>query len=375
MKSLIVGWYGHGNIGDELLSIAAYKIFQDAFGTPPIIASVNPEITSNNLSELIPDATAKIVRWPVSASPKNLMSTSFIKTFSSIIESSCVAIGGGGMLSDWKGSKVHRWLEFISFCKKLGKKTILLGIGAGPFFDSAIASRIGNIINNDVDLIIARDEMSKTYLKEEAGVTNRIEVLPDLVYYLRDIIKRNAEKKDLLVANFVPFPDLSSGYEKGIIEFLEDATQDRVVELLPFHYSDWKFHKKVSEKVKSSNLRVLPLEDIKNTIEILSSAEVAVLTRFHSIILGSLMGIPMVPLIYHHKSAELTHSLGIDEYSIDIGDGSQWKNNIPSLSDYQSRMEQVKHNLKEISSDMITMSDKQLTESRKYVLELRKISK
>ncbi|MFX1578940.1 MAG: polysaccharide pyruvyl transferase family protein [Promethearchaeota archaeon] len=373
MRSFVVGWYGHGNIGDELLSVSAYKILQDAFGQPPIIASVNPKITSNSLSEIIPNHSAKIVRWPASMQPKDLMSKSLIRTFSAVVGSGFVAIGGGGMFSDWKGSKVHRWLEFISLCKKLRKKTILMGIGAGPFFDKAIAHRVGNIINRDVNLIIARDSMSRKYLEEQAGVTKEIKILPDLAFYLYDVIRGSPERREVLVANFVPFSDLPSSYEQGIIDFLTDITRDNIVELLPFHHSDWQFHKRLSEKIKSSNLQPLPLQNINAIIEKLSSAKVAILTRFHAIILGALLETPFVPLIYHHKSSELSHKLGLDDFLIDIGDGTQWKNHIPSASDYHTSLEQVRGKLDEISKNLKAMSEKQLINSRKYPKQLREI--
>jgi polysaccharide pyruvyl transferase WcaK-like protein len=373
LKSFVVGWYGHGNIGDELLSVSAYKIFRDAFKQHPTLASVDPQVTSKTVTDLLPESPVKCVRWPASMSPKDLMSASFIRTFSSVVESGCAAIGGGGMFSDWKGSKVHRWLEFISLCKKLGKKTVLLGIGAGPFFDGSVARRVGTIINNDVDLIIARDDMSKKYLEEQARVTKEIKVLPDLVFYLHDILKPALRKSDVIVANFIPFPDLSHDYEQGIINFLEDVTRERVVELLPFHQSDWRFHKKLSKQVKSSNLRSLPLQSIKGTIDILSSADAAVLTRFHSIILGAMLETPVVPLVYHHKSAELLRRLGIDKYAIDVGDGSQWKDSIPSVSDYCEQLEHVKKNWYNSIANLKSMSEKQSIESRKYVAALREI--
>jgi len=373
LRSLIVGWYGHGNIGDELLSVAAYKILGDAFGRPPIIASVNPTITSDSLSELIPDETTKIVRWPASMQPRDLMSKSFIRTISAVVESGCVVIGGGGMFSDWRGSKVHRWLEFISICKKLGKKTVLMGIGAGPFFNKAIAQRIGNIINKDVDLIIARDTMSKKYLEEQAGVTKEVELLPDLVFYLRDVIGNRPRKRERIVANFVPFPDLADGYSQGIIEFLEDAAKNNIVELLPFHHSDWQFHRKLAEKVRSSNIRPLPLQNINATIEKLSLAKVAILTRYHAMVLGSLLETPFVPLIYHHKSAELLHKLGVDDCLIDVGNGSQWKRSIPSFKDYHDSFECVNNKLDEISLKLRVISEQQLITSKKYVELLRQL--
>ncbi len=374
MRTLVVGWYGHGNIGDELLSVASYKIIKDAFGQPPVIASINPEVTSQSIRELISGEHPKIVKWVDSLSPRSLASIGVIGTIANIIKSECVCIGGGGMLSDWKGSKVHRWLEFISLCKKLGKKTILLGIGAGPFFDKAIAERIGTIINNDVDLIITRDNESKQHLEENAGVNKPISVITDLTFYLTDIIRRTSNRDESLVANFVQFSDFPKNYVENIIDFLREASRDRIVKLLPFHDSDLRFQHKLVQETSSENLQMLPLGTADSIIDVLNSCKMAILTRYHSIILGSILSTPFVPLVYHHKSAELVRFLEVDEYSIDIGDGSQWKKNIPSYLDYLNALKLVENNRKDISNIITANVNKQMDSSKRFVRKLREFS-
>ncbi|TFH00873.1 MAG: polysaccharide pyruvyl transferase family protein, partial [Candidatus Thorarchaeota archaeon] len=315
LRTLVVGWYGHGNIGDELLSIASYKILKDAFGHPPVIASVNPQVSVHSIQEMISGANPKIVQWPESMGLQSLASLGVIRTLANIMASESVCIGGGGMLSDWKGSKVHRWLEFISLCKKIGKKTALLGIGAGPFFDKTIADRIGTIINNDVDLIITRDHESKRYLIEDAGVNKQISVITDLAFYLTDIVRRKSNKNDSLVGNFVPFSDLSSEYVENIVTFLQKASQNRIVKLLPFHESDLRFHQMLEQRTGSSNVQALPLGSTTSVIDTLNSCKTAILTRFHAIVLGAILGIPLVPLVYHHKSSELVRVMELTDYS------------------------------------------------------------
>jgi polysaccharide pyruvyl transferase WcaK-like protein len=374
VKSFVTGWYGYGNIGDELLSVSAYKMFLDAFGVPPTMASVNPEITAENITAMIPEATPRVARWPRSAKLKDMASAGIIRTSAAIMGADCVAIGGGGMLSDWKGSKVHRWLDFISLCKKLGKRTILAGIGAGPFFDKTIAERIGKTINNDVDLIIARDAASKAYLERDAGVTREIELSVDLVFYIWEAIRENQSmKRDVVAANFVPFQDLGNQYEDNIVALLKETTRERTVELVPFHTSDLEFHEQISQRVDSPNLRALPLKNIKETIQILSASEVALLTRFHSIILGAMLGVPMVPVVYHHKSAELVSKMQMDRFAVDIGDGTQWKSNIPTPSDLQRRLEQVMVNAKTISSQLTAVAQEQHRKASEYVEKLRSV--
>lgn len=371
MRTLVVGWYGHGNIGDELLSIASYKILKDAFGHPPVIASVNPQVSVQSIQEMISGATPKIVQWPESMEIRSLASLSVIRTVANIIASECVCIGGGGMLSDWKGSKVHRWLEFISLCKKIGKKTALLGIGAGPFFDKTITDRIGTIINNDVDLIITRDHESKRYLIEDAGVNKQISVITDLAFYLTDIVRREPNKNDSLVVNFVPFTDLSNKYVDNIVTFLQKASQDRIVKLLPFHESDLIFHQMLYQRTGSKNVQALPLSSTASVIDTLNSCKTAILTRFHAIVLGTILGLPLVPLVYHHKSSELVRVMELTDYSIDIGDGSQWKKNIPLPTEYLETLSLVEDQRNTISNNITAISNKQLIRSRSYVRKLR----
>ena len=373
MRTLTVGWYGHGNIGDELLSIASFKILQDAFGQSPVIASVNPRTTAQSIQGLLPDAEPKIVTWPESLGLKSFASLSLLRTIGNVMTTDLVCIGGGGMLSDWKGSKVHRWLEFISLCKRIGKKTALLGIGAGPFFDKSIAERIGTIIDKDVDLIITRDLESKRYLEEDAGVTKQITVLTDLVFYLTDIIRHESIRDDSIVANFIPFSDLSKSYIENIVTFLRAISKDKVVKLLPFHESDLEFNRMLRQQVKTENLQVLPLQSSDGVIETLNSCDTAILTRYHSIVLCTILGVPFIPLVYHHKSAELVHIVGLDEYALNIGDGSQWKRGIPSSQEYLDSINRIQDRRNIILNEISRASNRQLAESRQYVRHLRKL--
>ena len=375
MRALTVGWYGHGNIGDELLSIASFKILQDAFGRSPVIASVNPRTTAQSIQGLLPDAEPKIVSWPESLGLKSLASLGILRTIGNVLTTDLVCIGGGGMLSDWKGSKVHRWLEFISLCKRLGKKTALLGLGAGPFFDKSIAERIGSIINNDVDLIITRDLESKRYLEEDAGVTKQITVLTDLVFYLTDIIKHESSRDDSIVANFIPFSDLSKSYIENIVMFLRAISRDKVVRLLPFHESDLEFNRMLYQQVKTENLQVLPLQSSAGVIETLNSCDMAILTRYHSIILCTILGVPFVPLVYHHKSAELVHIVGLDDYALNIGDGSQWKKGIPSSQEYLDSINRIQDRQDTIIKTINLASNRQRTKSKQYVRHLKDLPK
>ena len=373
MRTMILGWYGHGNIGDELLSVAAFKIIKDAFGLPPVVASVNPRTTAHSIQELIPDADLNIVSWPESFSLKHLASIGNVKTVANIVASDCVCIGGGGMLSDWKGSKVHRWLEVISLCKRLGKKTALIGIGAGPFFDKSIAERIGTIIDNDVDLIITRDLESKRYLEEEAGVTKQITVLTDLVYYLTDIIRHKSNRDESVVVNFIPFSDLSENYIENIVSFLQNISKDKAVKLLPFHESDLTFNRMLHQRVNSENLELLPLHSSAGVIKTLNSCDMAILSRYHSIILSTILGIPFVPLVYHHKSAELVRIMGLDDYVLNIGDGSQWKRGIPSSKEYFDAMTRTLDRRDTILKTINAKSNEELAKSRQYLHALRKL--
>jgi hypothetical protein len=65
----------------------------------------------------------------------------------------------------------------------------------------------------------------------------------------------------------------------------------------------------------------------------------------------------------------------LDDYSIDVGDGSQWKRNIPSSLEYLETLNRVEEQRNAISNNITAISNRQLIQSRRYVKKLRELPK
>jgi len=329
-RIFVLGWYGAKNIGDDLIGISIAKLLDDAIDSHVYFSSYNPVYTTNIFRQL-KLSNAKGVRylpWGGLGLLRALVSCSFYKSLFVFCRCDMFILGGGGFLSDWRGGKYGGWLFWLKAAKKLGKNTLCLGIGAGPFFQDTTRKQIGNSLNSFANNIFVRDVISKENLINCGILADDIEVIPDPVHYLLDIIpKQNIKtiKRKKIGINalniFQDSPGLTKQLKKEWCDFLDFLVQEGDVHVFYMEKQD-------SEFVKSLNYPNINFIRYNNPLEFLkylSEMSYCVGTRFHFILCCLLLEIPVLPIMYHHKHYCLVKSFSLLQYSLDLGDNSQWK--------------------------------------------------
>ncbi|MEM2141682.1 MAG: polysaccharide pyruvyl transferase family protein [Candidatus Thorarchaeota archaeon] len=370
MRSFVLGFYGHGNVGDELLSRAAAQIMYDALHSQVVVATVSSPVTRSVFQDMPAASHVRFTRWPGSVSVQNVVHPGLLRTARRLLDSDLIVMGGGGILSDWEGSRVDRWLRVMRAARRLGKTTVLLGIGAGPFFDGKIVRTIREILNNYIDLIVVRDLTSSRYLLETVGVTGKIHILPDLVYYLQELSSWAVGARNMVVMNMVPFfqgTELYDVYVEELAKFARWLSASTRVWLLPLHRSDALFQHRVAELADSARITELPLMSPIQTVRAFSAADVVIGTRFHSLVIASMLGKLVQPIVYHHKSRDLAGRLGLQDYLVHVGDGSQWVNNLPSCCEYSERFQMLVEHRNEVLDSVRRGALTMRHEARRYV--------
>jgi len=208
LKILLGGYYGFGNLGDELILSVIVKELRQRFPNADLkILSADPAETE--LNHLVP----AVNRWnPLSV-------------FLSILRSDFFFLGGGGLFQDTtSGRSLMYYLLLILAGSLAGKKVILLSVGIESVQNNFLRKLTRVILSLPGVSISVRDEASKMIL-EEMGLTKKpIEVKADPVFAYEYSKPAPHEQDKPAKVLFIPrFPQPEEGL--AIFEKIEEKLQ------------------------------------------------------------------------------------------------------------------------------------------------------
>lgn len=247
-------------------------------------------------------------------------------------------MGGGGFLSDWQKEVPLGWLKQLLIAKLFGKKTMLYGIGAGPFITKKGKLITKVIINKFADKVTVRDELSKDWLEKCGIKENKIVVTGDQAILMKKVYDSNliefklpSDKNNIgvIVAPYLKGRNKEryKSLKKSLITFLKTATSDsnNNVILIPFQSGeDLEYCFELQKEVKG-NINIIDIPgDHLLVNNLLEKLDILISLRLHGNILAANMNIPFIPIIYHHKTYEFLRKLGWNHYC-EFGDGINWR--------------------------------------------------
>ena len=146
-KTLIIGYFGFDNFGDEaLLHCLVKDLIKAGFKRENITA-----LSNNTTLTLTKHNITSINRW------------SFIEVFNKLIENNIV-IFTGGLFQDVTSFQSFIYYSLILFIAKITRKQIVFyGIGLGPF-KRKITGLLFNYIVKNIPFISTRDQISASLL-------------------------------------------------------------------------------------------------------------------------------------------------------------------------------------------------------------------
>lgn len=292
VKLLITGYYGFGNLGDELILSSMLKELKDF------------EITVLYHRPGIRDQGSGI---------REIERNSLFKVMREVSKTDLLISGGGGLFQDTTSFfSLLYYLGIIALALILKKPVILYGVGIGPL-RRKISRRLVKITLNRVLVIMVRDRYSLNLLKELAIDKPEIYLTADPVLSLEPpLIRGQGSKRCGLRVAFCLRQ--WKGLEERAIEAIEQAgnwlTENLKAEvvLLPFQPSlDLKLCSKVKEKIKGAAL-IEPSKE--EALEIISGFDLLVGMRLHSLILAAIAEVPMLGLGYDLKVNSFLEEIG-----------------------------------------------------------------
>lgn len=181
----IFGYYGQGNAGDEAILSALVAGIKKANPLAHIgVYSANPRETSSLHSV----NTYSFFGTDLKSFIKGLLRrtrVTYIKSIHNFYRTNTVIIGGGGLFFDTPETNkwIFGYINLINNAKAKDKKVVLMGISVGPLHHKSSETAIADAFMK-CDLISVRDDSSKSLLIKCGVSSEKIHVIPDLVFTL-----------------------------------------------------------------------------------------------------------------------------------------------------------------------------------------------
>ena len=382
MKKIIMACGdGSFNLGDEAV-IASFlrniKLLDKDIEV--VVFSCNPEKTK----KMHGIESIKLEMSPLSLL-KNL--PKIVKEFRSM---DLLVWGGGNLITDAPSQLYTPFHLFKIFLAKLMKKKVAVyAIGVGQVKSDFTKFIVKKALTR-VDLITLRDEESRNILKK-LGIKKKMYSEVDPAFDLKPAEKKKAieiinsyriDEKNLMIAfvprrvfhrkqgNIIPvkyrvkFGLINKEKKAKFVKLKETLAKaaDYLVERLDANIifipmqmleeqqqQDEKISNEIINKMKHKE-KAFVINSYNHKVQELKAVyglmDLVVGIRFHAIVLGAGMGVPVVSLPYSQKGKRLTKMLGLEKYSIPIED-VEYKNLVENIEKVLSDKNDIKMNLKE----------------------------
>ena len=324
MKTLLVGYYGYHNTGDDVLLIKTRELVEEKTSSK-IIWILSP--TYNHY----PNA---INRWNLFAILKALF---FVDL---------VVLGGGGLLQNKTSSlSLFYYLSIILFTLVVRKKIVLLAQGIGPIKGKLSIFFVKWILRY-VHKISIRSQESGYYL----NLNSRVKITSDLAFY-------KAKKYCLDLAGS------SNNVGINICKFNCDLTTQLLKNELAsssFNVSGLSFcssvDKQILEKSGFNTFDITVIDSTNYYNQSLLQYKFLVLMRYHACIWAILQGIPFIAIAYDEKVSHLAQwvkqpVLTLDEFCLEESRNRVITNLTRNLLFYQDNIMNNRDSLIQLSQN------------------------
>lgn len=310
-KALICGFYGNYNLGDEAMLA----------GMINLLRKQQDDLSFTVFSDDPQDTQARYGVQSVHRLQRNQRIQRLLKMF----QSSYFVLGGGDLLRDAvQYSIVPLWLHPLQQAIKLRRRTLVIGISVGEIWKPESKVLIPKVLNQ-VDFLAVRDAQSKTKL-EELGVRNTIYVMSDLA--LQAIPETSSQSirspnQPLQVGISVRHlsgrgqsvdVDISLVLQKEMAAIADCLVEQygATVHFLPFRTYQYSYHPTDDDYVSILNVLRYSrysekfvvhryFESLQDLNKLISSLDLMIGMRLHSLILSAGLGVPIIAAEYDPK--------------------------------------------------------------------------
>ena len=302
-RILVLGYYGFGNFGDEL-----------------ILSAVQDELASIDCEAAFAVRRPAQYATPACARHTYVDRQDIGAMRDALRASDCVMLGGGGLIQDitsWRSSVYYLGIPFLAGAGR--KSVISYAQGVGPVTRFWTRQAVHRIFDR-MALIDVRDTESRDLLLA-CGVHKRnIHVSCDAgLSYLVALHRARfpQDRREPVIAACVN-PRFGWTAEKtaSFLDCLASHYAARVSLVVLFPAADLDFTREVQRRLLSSSDTIVS-PNAQDLLRLCDSACMTVAGRYHMAVAGVASGSPMIALAYDPKLLHLADALGFEAVAPD----------------------------------------------------------
>lgn len=297
MKILIAGYYGFGNLGDELILSCILSQLRDRYKTPGVcVLSSNPTETSCT------HRVSAVSRWNPFVVLYQLWKADF------------VVVGGGGLLQNQTSQRsLLYYLGIVGLARLLGAPVVLYALGVESLNGERVKRIVSWLFRSPLVTITVRDEASARILIEAGIPVQKIHVTADPVFSKTLDASPNARYVShlpsvLLIPRF-PCPPAGRTVFAILGRILKDQKKMNVRGLLFQPQMETPFLSSFNGEAILSEQDFLSGLTWDEMVSEVPKFDWVISARFHGLVLAALVGRPFIGVGDENKVGRLCHLL------------------------------------------------------------------
>jgi len=322
-----MGYYGGGNLGDELILGTILRILQGTIKRSNItVISVNPAFTSSH---------------------NGVEAISFrekIRMIKILLTTRLFILGGGGLLKPQAARYFSLWLILF---KLFGSKTLMLSLGTEFSNLFGLLDKIMIILaSHFTDIISVRDRETAKFLKS-LGIKKRVHLTSDLTFLLYktinklikdfDIKKPREEQYVILclrefrytgkIWHYVQQKFDLANFKKAIINLCEYLIKDRSMNICFFVTqvgveTDGNITQEIIKEINDTSKVSIVNSTIsfERIIRLFNASSCVISMRLHPLIIAVMTGTPILGIAYSDKIKSFLVLNGFEHFLFELND-------------------------------------------------------
>ncbi len=325
---VICGFYGNHNLGDDAM----------LHGMINLLRKQQHDLSFTVFSNDPQDTQSRYYVQSVHRYKQDVKIQRLLK----ILESRYFVLGGGDLLRDsLQHTVAPKWLRFLQQALKFRRRTLVIGISVGEIWKPETKVLIPKVLNK-VDFLAVRDIQSKNKL-EELGVCNSIHVMSDLALQaIPETLSQSIRPANQPLQIGISVRHLSGrgisvdvdvyhSLEKEIAALADFLVEKygAIVHFLPFRTYENSYHHTDDDYVSILSLLRYSrhsaqfvvhryFKSLENLNTLISSLDLMIGMRLHSLILSAGLGVPIIAAEYDPKVHGFMEEIGQPELSIPL---------------------------------------------------------
>jgi polysaccharide pyruvyl transferase CsaB len=327
-KIVIQGWYGNGNLGDEIiLECMLSELRSHLPGASFVVISDNPEDTKR--------------RHGVESIARGGGIMPRLRRLRTLANADLFILGGGELLKQFGPSDVSilTWLGPLELAHEMGVRTMTYAVGVSDML-SARAEAVMKDILTKTDEVLVRDQQSLDVLRRVGIAKARLTADPALLFpELHPNERGHASSEEMKISlfvnkwlvtrNVVPDSESWERFKKRVAECVDSLIEVHKanVRFIPMQVAN------VEEDDRAVAHEIAGLARNRNLIEVrdsevsalellplISESNVVIGMRLHSLILAAALGVPALAIEYQSKVRRFSYSIGASDWIVGVTD-------------------------------------------------------